>query len=159
MAKDSQIQGAYISGKEVMRMLRIWDPILDLEAIRESIYRTYNNRSTLGGQAAYPLDLLDEKDNYIVRASLPGFRPEDINIKADNQGILITAQTGRSGMQQRYILRERPEKNSFIKRIRLPINIDVDNIKAKLHNGELTIVLPKIRRERTQTIKITSSSK
>ena len=140
-------------------MLRIWDPILDVEAIRESIYRTYNDRSVLGGQAAYPLDLLEENDNYIVRASLPGFRPEDISIKADNQGILVTAHTGQNRVQQRYLLRERPEKSSFIKRIRLPINIDVDNIKAKLHNGELTIVLPKIRRERNQTIKITPSSK
>lgn len=90
------------------------------------------------------VDVVEEKDRYVLRADVPGVDPETINVSMDN-GILSiagerlpVAPADDAGVQRI----ERPT-GRFSRRFTLPDTVDADNITAKCSNGILEVVAPK----------------
>jgi HSP20 family protein len=91
-----------------------------------------------------PMDLVDEGDNYRLIVDLPGIRKEDVKISM-NEGILSLSVEGKEEKDEkdeRYLMRER-SAYSCSRKIRLPGEVDEDNIKANIEEGVLNIQLPK----------------
>ena len=77
-------------------------------------------------------DIIDEGDHYEVVVELAGARKEDVDLEVREGNLYVKAKT--------------PYKKYSVK-IRLPNNINTDNIKAKLNNGILTVNIAKRREE------------
>ena len=90
------------------------------------------------------LDLKEEDDRFLLQAEMPGMARENVSIDMDGDVLKITANKEHEleEKDQGYIRRERGSMR-FFRQVRLPENIDLDNIKAKMENGVLEVSLPK----------------
>lgn len=89
-------------------------------------------------------DIIDRGDKYVLKADLPGFRKEDININIDGDRLNLSAEHKEESddEQNNYIRRER-RYSAFSRSFDLQ-GIDADRISASYNNGVLELELPKL---------------
>jgi HSP20 family protein len=90
------------------------------------------------------VDLEDRDKDYVLKAEMPGFKKEDIEIEVKGDSVEITGAAGwkYDKKEQAYICKERACE-SFYRMVELPEEIKVDDVKANLSDGVLEITLPK----------------
>ena len=95
------------------------------------------------GISAFRTDVIDDGDNYIVKAELPGFDKNDINIGIEGNNLTISAQRNEENEDKKdnYIYKER-RYGSFARSFDVS-NIKSDEITADYKNGILSLNLPK----------------
>ncbi len=120
-----------------------------INAIRESqsdLEKTISGYTS--GISGKPLvDVIDDGDNIIVKADLPGFQKENIKIDISDAALEIIALFQEEVLEggASYIKRER--KYDEIQRIvELPAKIKIDYAKAAFENGVLQVTLPKLEK-------------
>jgi len=104
----------------------------------------------------FPLtNVTEDKDNYYVRAELPGIKSSDLDIQVAAKGISITGERKipEEGNNVRYHRRER-EAGKFSRSINLPEDINADKVDAKLVNGILKITIPKAEKAKPRQISV-----
>jgi HSP20 family protein len=90
------------------------------------------------------VDLEDRGKDFLLKAEMPGFRKEDINIQVTEDSVEIEGSVGwkYDDKTKNYICRER-ECESFYRTVGLPEAIRVDVVEANLKDGVLELVMPK----------------
>ncbi len=90
------------------------------------------------------IDLKDEDSQFVLTAEMPGFKKEDIEIEVQDNSISITGTAGWKYDEKGhlYICKERACK-TFYRKIELPEEVKVDEVKGDLSQGVLEITLPK----------------
>jgi len=90
------------------------------------------------------LDLKEEEKQYLVSLDIPGLDTKDIKITSENNTLSIEANRKREEEKtdETYHIIER-FCGSIKRAIRLPKDIDADNIKAEYKNGVLNVTVPK----------------
>ena len=122
------------------------------------IFPSYWDRAfTLLPETRVPaVDLEDRENDYLLKAEMPGFKKEDIEIEVKEDSVEITGTAGwkYDKKEQAYICKERACE-SFYRMVDLPEEIKVDEVTANLSDGILEITLPKKapKRKRKVTIK------
>jgi HSP20 family protein len=103
-----------------------------------------NNRESARSWAP-AVDILEEKDRFVVRADLPGVDAADIDVNMEN-GILSVAGERRSEERSDIAGVARYERavGRFLRRFALPDTADAEAITAKSSNGILEIAIPKV---------------
>ena len=94
---------------------------------------------------SFPIDVIENDNEYLVRASVAGFDPEQLEITFENNTLTIKGEIreeNKDEQQGRYHIRER-YAGSFYRSVSLPGQIDQNQISAETDNGALTIHLPK----------------
>ena len=101
------------------------------------------------------LDISEDERNVYVRASLPGFKKEDVEISVHDGVLSIKAQHEQvvEDKKERFYRRER-RVGSLSRRIALPGTVEENKTSAELINGVLTLTLPKIPKEEPRKIAI-----
>lgn len=104
-----------------------------------------------GGEAPSPvdegplaLDVSENESSLIVRASLPGFRKEQIDVEV-HDGILSIKATHadeKADQAETYLRRERRTRTLF-RRVALPNTVEGTQADAELKDGVLTLRLAK----------------
>lgn len=96
-------------------------------------------------------DIKENETNYELVMNVPGFEKEDIEIST-NDGILEVKsekeETNENKDNDKYIIKER-SSSSFKRCFKLPSNVDVKTISAKMDKGVLTLTLPKVEKDDT----------
>jgi HSP20 family protein len=102
-----------------------------------------------------PLDVYQTDDEVIVKASAPGFKPEDVQISVTGDTLSIRGETHEETEEEgkRYHLRER-RMTSFSRTITLPTPVKADNASAEYEDGVLTLTLPKVEEVKPKTISV-----
>ncbi|MGM9538315.1 MAG: Hsp20/alpha crystallin family protein [Candidatus Onthomonas sp.] len=102
-------------------------------------------RDTGSAFSAFPTDIKDEGNQFVLTAELPGFNKEDIQLSLDNSVLTITAhhqETQESKSEQgQYLCRER-HYGSYQRSFSIS-GIQENAITASYDNGVLRLVLPK----------------
>ncbi len=90
------------------------------------------------------VDLKDGEKEFVLQAEMPGFKKGDIEIDVQDNAIEITGTAGWKYDERGhlYICKERACK-TFYRRIELPEDIKIDEVKADLNDGVLEVTLPK----------------
>jgi HSP20 family protein len=95
---------------------------------------------------SFPIDLSESNDHqqYIVEATVPGFKPEEIQITAQGGQLTIHAAKKQEQQQEKggYVRRERYE-GEMTRMVTLPGAIDESKVEATYENGVLTVRIPK----------------
>ena len=101
------------------------------------------------------INLTEDKDNYYVRAELPGFKADALDIKVAGRNLSIMGErhVSSDGENIRYHRRER-EAGKFSRVIGLPGDIDAGNVVAKMANGVLTVTIAKSEAAKPRQITI-----
>jgi HSP20 family protein len=90
------------------------------------------------------VDLEDRGEDYVLKAEMPGFKKNEIEIEVQEESVEITGRVGwkYDKKAKGYICKERACE-SFYRIVQLPEEIKTDDVKADLSEGVLEIVLPK----------------
>lgn len=101
------------------------------------------------------INLTEDRDNYYVRAELPGVKPEQLDIQADGKSLSISGERmiEAEGSGVKYHRKER-ESGKFSRIISLPGDIEPDKVEASLNNGVLKVVVPKAEALKPRQIQI-----
>src|ERR671914_305799 len=143
-------------------VLRRWEPFRELRQMQENMDRLWRSFSSGGdGQDvenwAVPLDVVQEGENIVVKASVPGVSPEDIDVSIENDVLIIKGQTKeeREHQEGNYLMRER-RSGSFYRALRLPDTLDSEKAQPHYEHGILSITFPKMESKRARRLQITS---
>lgn len=147
-----------------MSNLTRWDPFREMMSFRSAIDRLFDDaffsrQANWEGQLTWSpaLDVAETGDEYLVKASLPGIEPDDLEITYNNNVLTIKGemQAEREVEEQHYHLRER-RTGSFSRSISLPSTVDADHIQASYNAGVLTLHLPKVEEAKPKRIQVRS---
>jgi HSP20 family protein len=102
-----------------------------------------------------PLDISENENTIMVRASLPGFNPDDIDVQVENGILTIRAEHDEEEEEsgERFYRRERTW-GSVSRRVVLPRDVRGDAVEADLENGVLTLRIPKSEEAKPKRIQI-----
>ena len=118
--------------------------LLNLE--RADPYRDFFSDLQVQPRSYQPaMDLVETKDSYNLKANIPGFTKDQIEITAAGSTLTIKGhyeQTKEKSDDKNHIRKERVE-SSFQRSVQLPLTISQDKIKASLKDGVLEVVVPK----------------
>ena len=138
---------------------RVRSPWGELHRMRQQLEQMFDDTPYQRASAGvFPLiNLTEDKDNYYVRAELPGVKGEEIDIQVTGKNLAISGERRIVAEKEnaRYHRRER-EAGTFSRMIGLPGEIDADKVEANLENGILTIVVAKAEIAKPKQISVTS---
>ncbi|MGD9935426.1 MAG: Hsp20/alpha crystallin family protein [Dehalococcoidia bacterium] len=141
-----------------------WDPFGELAGMRtmldrffdEGLPRHLHRSSEELGAGTLGIDIVENGDELVVKAHVPGIDPKDVDISIEDDVLTIKGET-RSEEEKKddNYLRRELRYGSFQRSLRLPPTVDVEKASAKFENGELKLTLPKRPESKARSIKIT----
>ncbi|KAK1378805.1 18.1 kDa class I heat shock protein-like [Heracleum sosnowskyi] len=123
--------------------LDVWDPFQDFPLIS-------GNSSDLGKEtAAFANTRIDWKETpeaHVFKADLPGLKKEEVKVEVEEGKVLQISGERKTDKEEKNDKWHRMERSSgkFVRRFRLPENAKVDEVKAGMENGVLTVTVPKV---------------
>ena len=137
-----------------------WDPLREVSEVRSLMDRAFDDffsRSpiTYDGIGSIDVNLLQTDDDIIVKASIPGVKPEDINISISGDTLTLRGEVKEDQEYKdvNYHIREM-RQGSFSRTMTLPVKVDSDKAKAEFENGILSLTMPKAEEVKPKTITI-----
>lgn len=102
-----------------------------------------------------PIEIKDNKDDYVIRAELPGVKKEDLDIDLNNNYLTIKAKKTEEHQEQEDTYKKSEFKyGEFARSVYLPQEVDAEKVEANLEHGILKIKAPKLEHEKDKTKKI-----
>ena len=143
-------------------LLKRWEPFGDIRydnAVDRFWRRAFmpsHFRRPMGGylgQAA--VDVYQDEDDLMVRVTMPGVKPEDVDAAIMDNVLTIEAKNGLGDMVEEgaYLHREH-RLGRFRRVLSLPRDLDADKAKAAYENGVLTIRIPRAEEAKRKSLKI-----
>ncbi|KAL5747839.1 hypothetical protein ACOSQ2_025136 [Xanthoceras sorbifolium] len=129
--------------------LDVWDPF---DGFFTSSALTNNNNSNMPISAretsAFANTRIDWKETpeaHVFKADLPGLKKEEVKVEVDEGRILQISGERSRELEDKNDKWHRVERSSgkFLRRFRLPENVKMDQVKASMENGVLTVTVPK----------------
>jgi HSP20 family protein len=110
---------------------------------------------SFGGQFLPDIDVFERNDKIVVRADIPGMKPDDIDVKIDRGMLIISGQREEENEVRDgdYYCSER-FVGQFFRTIRLPDWIKVDDVKATYDKGVLEVTIPRAQATESRAFKI-----
>ena len=101
------------------------------------------------------IDMYQTKDNVIIKSTIAGVKPEDIDVTIANDMVTIRGERKRDfeASSEDYFYQE-CYWGSFSRSVVLPVDVDIENVGADLKDGILTVILPKAAKARAKKIKV-----
>ena len=145
-----------------MRMMIRRDPIFrEMAAWRNAMDRLFDemveNRGYWDQPTAWALalDVAEKDDAFIVKASIPGINPDDLEITLTDNVLTIKGEVkeNKEFEEAQWHLRER-RYGAFQRSITLPTPVDANAIEATYEDGVLTLNVPKVEEVKPKRIEV-----
>ena len=136
-----------------------FDPFAELRRMDAAFNRLWNTgiRTPEVDVARWDIamDVVQDGDDLVVHASLPGVDPDDIQVTLEDGLLTIEGATGSESEEQKgdYLLRER-RFGRFHRALRLPNSVDSEKAQPSYANGVLTITVPKQEAKKARRLEI-----
>jgi HSP20 family protein len=147
-----------------MNALRKREPFHEMTELRQSMDHMFDQffwapRAYWHSEMDVALDVAENPEEFIVKASLPGIKPEDIDITFTERTLTIKGEVegDEETKDARYYLRER-WSGSFARSVQLPAPVQSDKIEASFDSGVLTLRLPKVEEVKPKRIEVHAAS-
>ena len=145
-----------------------WSPMGELAGLHTAMDRLFSDfvggPLLEGGETAsrtwyLPIDVVDQGQSYEVKAAVPGFSPEEVDLTYSDGILSITAQHRQESSSKRgSYLRRELSYGSFARSVQLPGDVKEDQIKASFENGILVVDIPKVPATQPRKIAIGGKS-
>jgi HSP20 family protein len=144
-----------------------WEPFRDFMTLREAMDRLFEE-SFVRPRREWPavaegtlaLDMYETEDTVVVKSTVPGVKPEDIDISISGNTLSISGETKveEEVKEENYIRRER-RYGSFSRSVTLPEGVNPDEAEASFEDGVLTLSIPKAPEAKPKVIKVKGKEK
>ncbi|XVF46624.1 hypothetical protein PTKIN_Ptkin03bG0042900 [Pterospermum kingtungense] len=123
--------------------LGIWDPFQDLPLSSSALTTQTPETSAFLNTR---VDWRETPDAHVFMADLPGLRKEEVKVEVEDDRVLQISGERNMEREDKNDTWHRYERSSgkFMRRFRLPENAKMDQIKASMENGVLTVTVPKV---------------
>ncbi|HJW22217.1 MAG TPA: Hsp20/alpha crystallin family protein [Candidatus Limnocylindrales bacterium] len=145
-----------------MTIVRRRSPFGELMTFRQAMDRMFDDESfrpfSWGGVFEgpnLPLDVTTDADALTIEASLPGIKPEDVEITVENGTLTITGKTAeeRKAEEGSYLIQE-IRRGTFSRSVTLPNGLEADKAEATFEDGVLRLRIPKAEQVKPRQIRI-----
>ena len=138
---------------ELFTLRRAVDRLFDDDVFHPRTWRTIS----LGAEPA--LDVTTTPDELVVKASLPGWQPEDVEITLTGSTLTVSGEMREEARRddESWILNE-IRRTSFSRTLELPEGLIGDRATATYEHGILTLRIPKAEEVKPRQIRITAGS-
>jgi HSP20 family protein len=142
-----------------------FDPFREMMSFREAMDRWLQQSISSTGQLisgirpeSIPMDVIEHDDAFEVRASVPGVKPEDVEVTVQGERVSIRAEV--RGEEERrgtnWLMREH-RYGTVQRSITLPAPVSSENAEARIEHGVLTLRLPKTSGAQARRIAVAAS--
>ena len=143
-----------------MSNLTRWEPAREMMTLREAMDRLFDDAFTRplsirDGWSAPAIDMYQTDDEIVVKASLPGFKADDVQINITGDVLTLRGEMKHEDEKKEKAWHLREQRwGSFERSVALPTNVIADRANADFENGILTITLPKAEEAKPRTISV-----
>jgi len=139
-----------------------WHPATEIMSLREAMDRMFEDSFWRLPPVVWPrldghpaVDVYQTDNDVVVKATLPGVKPEDIDISVVDNCLTIKGEmkTEEETKVGEYIHREQ-HHGAFCRQFTLPVPVQVDKAEARLQDGVLTLTIPKAEEVKPKQIKV-----
>jgi HSP20 family protein len=144
-----------------------WDPFREAISLRDAMnsllqdsFVRPGNFSNQDGHAPLPLDVCETENEFVVKAALPGVKPDDVQITLHGDTLTIRAESKaeQDKKGEHWHLRER-RFGTFQRTVSLATPVNSEKAQAQFEHGVLTLTLPKSESAKPRQIKIGGAGK
>jgi len=143
-----------------------WDPLPDMMSLRQAMDRLMEDAlvrprmwaSGMDGGSMLPVDLYETGDELVMIASMPGMKPEEIEITIQGDTLRIQGESKQEEIKDAQFHRRERHMGRFFREISLPMMVQADKVKAHFDGGMLTLHMPKAEAAKTRKVPIEGSS-
>ena len=106
-------------------------------------------------ERSFRVDILDREKELMVRAELPGVEKDDVEVTISGDRLTIEAEREFEEEEKKdTFYRHELGYGELMRTIALPVDVDIEHIKAELKDGILEVVLPKTQAAERHTVKV-----
>jgi HSP20 family protein len=140
-----------------------WEPFREVMTLGNAMDRLFEDSFELpagvwideDGGRVLPVDVYQTDEDMVVKASLPGFKPEEVDISITGDTLTIKGEhkEDQEVKEKDYLLKER-RYGAYSRTMTLPVEIQSEKAAATFENGVLSLTLPKAEEAKPKQIKI-----
>jgi HSP20 family protein len=138
-----------------------WDPYGELADLGSRFDRIFGELGPDSEWKRMPeIDVERSDGNLVMRADVPGFRPEEISIEVEDEMLTVSGKHEEKKEEKgKHFLRHERRFGSFSRSIALPSGVDASKISAQTHDGVLEVKVPLPEEKKAEHKKVTISPK
>jgi HSP20 family protein len=130
----------------------------ELDRLFEGSFSDLSRTSQLPGVWNPAVDLYEDKDNFIVKAELPGLKREDIEVSLHDGALSISGERkSEEKVENTDVRRTERFVGRFQRTITLPSSVKGDQVNAQYKDGVLTVMLPKAEEAKPRQIQVSAN--
>jgi len=144
-----------------MSMIR-WEPFREMMSLRQAMDRLFEDSfvhpsrlwpQLRGGEL--PIDMYQTKDDVVVKAALPGVKPEEVDITITGDVLTIKGEhkEEQETKEEDYLYKEQ-RYGAFNRSVAIPVQVQSEKAEAVFENGILTLTIPKAEQVKPKAIKV-----
>ncbi len=135
--------------RNIMSLHNVMDRLFDDSFVRPDVWFAPLSVADLA------VDVYETKDDVVVKAALPGIKPEQVDITISGNILSIRGESNEQNevKEKDYVRKER-RYGSFSRTVTLPDGLKGDKADATFENGMLTLRIPKSEETKPKTIKV-----
>ena len=134
-----------------------WDPFTELSELRSRFDRMLDELRDGRERTWTPaIDVVRDDGHLVVRADLPGIKPEEVKIEVEDDILTISGEHEErtEGKDDGYVRRER-RYGSFSRSMALPAGVDAKKITASTRDGVVEVKVPLPQKSSKEPVRIT----
>ncbi|KAL4610732.1 hypothetical protein ACB092_08G072600 [Castanea dentata] len=137
----------------------IWDPFKDFPFPSSSSLYVPQFPTETSAFVNTRIDWKETPEAHVFKADLPGLKKEEVKVEVDDDRVVRISGERKIEKEDKNDTWHRVERSSgeFLRSFRLPENAKMDQIKAAMENGVLTVIVPKeeVKKPDVKAIEIT----
>jgi HSP20 family protein len=123
--------------------LDVWDPLKDFQFPSSALSASFPRENS--AFVSTRVDWKETPEAHVFKADLPGLKKEEVKVEIGDDRVLQISGERNVEKEDKNDEWHRVERSSgkFLRRFRLPENAKMDQVKASMENGVLTVTVPK----------------
>jgi HSP20 family protein len=141
-----------------------WEPAREISSLQQEVNRLFGTffdsqanatNGTLARRWIPAMDLVEEGENYVLRADLPGLGEDDVHVELEENVLTISGErkSEHDELRDGYRRIERAS-GSFSRSLTLPDGVDAESVQARFEHGVLEVKVPKPAQRKPRRVAI-----